>query len=410
MTGRVVYASCQWGVLVVIAQLGTAEQLGNFTFALALTAPIVIFAQLNMRAVLATDAKDDHALSEYLVSRLGLATIALAVVAGIANLASSSFEAFLIIIGVGLFKYFESISDIIAGFLQKIEKMEKTAISNIFRGVASIAAITASMYITDDMTHGIYLIAFLWLSTLLFYDLRNVLVFQKHWTRPSNASMRRLLVACVPLGFVGLLTSLNTNVSLYAIEHYLGLEMVGYFSAMLYVIVTGRLISGPLAQAAAPQLSRLYAAGQVNDFQSLLIKLLGFGGLVGLAGVAIAGLWGDIILSFLYSAEYSRYSYVFIWIMVAGGIGYVTTFLGTSLTIARLFREMLALHVTTNVVLIVLLIVLVPEFGLLGAAWAMVAGGLTTAGLSLALYRFRVISPIAIPRPSERPTVSLDAP
>ena len=42
LSGNVVYAACQWGMLVVLAKLGTHQMVGEFALALAITAPIVV--------------------------------------------------------------------------------------------------------------------------------------------------------------------------------------------------------------------------------------------------------------------------------------------------------------------------------------------------------------------------------
>jgi len=41
LLGNVVYAGCQWAMLVVLAKLGTPEMVGQF--ALVVTAPIVLY-------------------------------------------------------------------------------------------------------------------------------------------------------------------------------------------------------------------------------------------------------------------------------------------------------------------------------------------------------------------------------
>ena len=67
--GRGTYSLCQWFLIIILAKLGTAEKLGQFTYALALTSPVVIFSQLNLRAFMATDSKRQFEL-KYITSEL----------------------------------------------------------------------------------------------------------------------------------------------------------------------------------------------------------------------------------------------------------------------------------------------------------------------------------------------------
>src|SRR5450759_4705386 len=57
VAGNVIYAGCQWGVLIVIAKSGTPAMVGQFALALAVTAPIMILANQGLRALQATDAQ-----------------------------------------------------------------------------------------------------------------------------------------------------------------------------------------------------------------------------------------------------------------------------------------------------------------------------------------------------------------
>src|SRR5258708_26838048 len=70
LSGNVVYAACQWGMVVVLAKLGTPQLVGEFALALAITAPIVIGAGVSLRSVQATDAASEYPFGDYLLARL----------------------------------------------------------------------------------------------------------------------------------------------------------------------------------------------------------------------------------------------------------------------------------------------------------------------------------------------------
>ena len=70
LAGNVGYAACQWAVLVVVARLGSAADVGRLALGLALSAPVMILANLQLRAVQATDALHEHPFGIYLGLRL----------------------------------------------------------------------------------------------------------------------------------------------------------------------------------------------------------------------------------------------------------------------------------------------------------------------------------------------------
>src|SRR5712671_3691040 len=84
LAGNVLYSACQWGIVVALAKLGSPEKVGEYAFGMALTAPIVLFANLQLRALLASDVEGRFSFGQYLTFRLVTLAGALLVVAGTA--------------------------------------------------------------------------------------------------------------------------------------------------------------------------------------------------------------------------------------------------------------------------------------------------------------------------------------
>ena len=66
LTGNVVYAICQWGVIVALAKLGSSFMIGQFSLGLAISTPVLMFTNLHLRAVQATDARRLSSFGEYM--------------------------------------------------------------------------------------------------------------------------------------------------------------------------------------------------------------------------------------------------------------------------------------------------------------------------------------------------------
>ena len=62
IAGDVIYAACQWGMLIVLAKLGSPEMVGQFALGLAVTAPVIIFANLALRQIQSTDVRNEFEL------------------------------------------------------------------------------------------------------------------------------------------------------------------------------------------------------------------------------------------------------------------------------------------------------------------------------------------------------------
>ena len=81
--GNVVYSGSQWGMLMVLAKLGSPEMVGQFALGLAVTAPVIMFANLQLRGVQATDARREYRFGHYLALRLFTTALAILVITGI---------------------------------------------------------------------------------------------------------------------------------------------------------------------------------------------------------------------------------------------------------------------------------------------------------------------------------------
>jgi O-antigen/teichoic acid export membrane protein len=375
LAGNIVYAACQWGILVVLAKCGSPELVGEFALALAVTAPVMIFASLSLRNVQATDAKDEYAFTDYMALRLGATLLAMLVIAGLAW-AGYAPRIALIIVLIGFAKGVEFISDIVFGLLQQREQMDRIAISFIVKGVLSLAAVAAAILATGNLVLAAAALAAVWTLVLLGYDLRvagrmlggsALGLLAPRW---SARVVWKLALVALPGGIVMALISFSGNIPRYFIEHHLGTRELGIFAALMYPIVAGSTVVAALGQSAMPRLAQHYALGEAAAFKRLLGRLLLIGLGLGVAGLALIRVAGGFLLEHLYQPEYGAYVTEFLWIGLAAGIGFVASFLGYGMTAARYFRAQVPVFAATLVAVAIACFVLVPERGLIGAAIA----------------------------------------
>jgi O-antigen/teichoic acid export membrane protein len=398
LTGNFVYAACQWGMLVILAKLATPQMVGEFALALAITAPIVVGAGLSLRSVQVTDAASEYLFGDYLVVRLLTTAAAGVVIVGIVWFFGYAWHTAAIILVIGLAKAFESISDIFYGLLQQHERMDRIALSMMMKGPLSLAALGAAIYLTRDLLLGVCSLAVVWLLLLILYDARNgasVLKiapsFRNTLSNSDSALARQLqlswrphaLIAltllALPVGIVMALISFNTNIPRYFIEHDLGARELGIFAALAYPMAAGTTAINALGQSAAPRLARYYASRDCRAFSFLLRKLLYFGLGIGMGGVLLIWLAGRPILLLLYRPEYADHTGVFLWLGVAAGIGFVSSFLGYAMSAARYFRAQLPVFLIATLVTALGCAILVPRYRLSGAAIAMLLAAITQA-------------------------------
>lgn len=393
LAGNVVYAGCQWGILVVLAKLGTPEMVGQFALGLAITAPIFMFSSLQLRSVQATDTQGEYHFGDYLALRLLGVLLSLLVVGGVAGFSSYRWDTKLVLLAVGLAKAFESISDVFYGLFQQQERLDYIAISMIVKGPLSLLALGLVLYWTGSVLGGTLALGGAWALILVAIDVyrgEQILAAgatlagsqaplrrgcRQVWRLPwKPAALRRLAWLTLPLGFAMMLVSLNHNLPRYCIEHFLGERELGIFSAMAYIMVSGAMVVLALGQSASHKLAKYFHGGNRRAFCSLFGKLIGCALCCGLLGIILAAVAGREILLLLYSYEYAARTEVFFLLMVAAAALYLVSSLNLALIALKYFRLQLLLLMLTSLTILLLSFTLIPGQGLSGAAWALISG------------------------------------
>jgi O-antigen/teichoic acid export membrane protein len=387
--GNVVYVACQWGMLVVLSKIGSPEIVGQFTLGFAITAPILIFTNLQLREIQATDAKQQYHFGDYLGLRLlstGLALLAIAIITGLARY---SWETSLVILLIGLAKAFESISDVFYGLFQQYERMDRVAVSMMIKGPLSLLLLSLGVYLSGSIVGGAVGLAIAWALVLLSYDLRSgalmlnrsllgshsgeprahnlAMTLQPRW---QLKTLGKLAWLSLPLGFVMMLGSLNANIPRYFIEQYLGERELGIFSAIAYLMVAGNMVVNALGNSAIPRLAKYYMTGNSAAFRTLLLKVEGVATVLGGGAVLVALVAGRELLTLFYKPEYAEHTDLLVWLMVAAALGYISAFLGDGLVAARYLRIQIPLFVLVTATAALGSYWLIPIYGLHGAAIA----------------------------------------
>jgi O-antigen/teichoic acid export membrane protein len=400
--GSAVYSACQWGMLTVLAKLGSAEMVGQFSLGLAVTAPVIMLANLQLRTVQATDAQGEYAFGSYLGLRLVMTTLALLVIVGVVLVSGYRAGTAWVILAIGLSKAFEAVSDVFYGLCQRHERMDLVASSLMIRGPLSLAMLGIGVYLTGSVLWGTLGLVAAFALVLAGFDVRSGLQILRSTSQPGDTpfglsgwmaklrprwelrTLTRLVWLALPLGVVMMLISLNANIPGYFIEHYLGERQLGIFSAVAYLMIVGNQVVVALGTSVTPRLAKYYVKGDVTAFRTLLLKLVGIGALLGLAGMLASLVAGREILTILYRPEYAEYPSVFLWLMGVAGIKYVASFLGYGMTAARYFQAQMPLFALVTGVTAVVCLWLIPSQGLQGAAMTlMVAATVQAVGSML---------------------------
>jgi O-antigen/teichoic acid export membrane protein len=378
MMGNLIYAASQWGILVLLARLGNPEAVGQFSLGLAITAPIMLFAGLNLRAVQATDARRLFDFADYAGTR-ALTTIAAVFLIFAIGATAYRGEIAMTIAAFALTKGIEALSDVVYGLWQQHERMDLVAQSLMLRGGLSLIATAICFAAFHSVWIAVCGIAAAWAVVFATFDLRLAIVVAGGWQavlpRFSVPLMKQLIRLSLPLGIVTMLLSFNGNIPRYLISQMRGVRELGVFAALGYILIAGTMIVSALGQSAIPRLALYSSQGRTREFRSLSNRLMLIGLALGACGVLVALAFGRQIITLLYGREYAQNFGLFMWLMIAAAFTYMASFAGFSLTAARHFRVQMPLCGFVTAVTLVLCFVMVRAEGATGAAKALAAAG-----------------------------------
>jgi O-antigen/teichoic acid export membrane protein len=394
LAGNVCNAACTWAVIVVIVKFGSMELAGFYAFAQALVLPVISFSTLQLRGIYATDATNQYRFGHYLGLRVITTALALVVICGLAFESSSRSDVQWLTLAIGLGAAIEAISDIIYGALQQRERMQWIAISMIVRSSLGLVAVFAALLITGNLVLSMFVSALVKALVVVFLDVplgaQTLARYVRGTARRVPASevwsqsrdwkiLRTLTWLSLPLAPATMLMTLQATIPRYLIEHWLDARQLGLFAAQSYLASAGAIVATALAQSAAPRMAHHYLSGDARGYRLLLAQLAGLGAACGIGGVAIAVLFGRPLLTVLYAPEYAERNDIFIWLMAGAGLTYVSIFLGWGMTAARRLRIQLPLFGLIVASMLTAGLVLVPRYGLTGAAATVVIGSLVQA-------------------------------
>jgi O-antigen/teichoic acid export membrane protein len=375
LSSNIVYSISQWAYVVVLAKLGTPADLGAYALGLAISTPVLMFANFQGRNFVASDVNNQCSFGEHLAFRITCFGIALGILSVGLMLAHSSPAQAAIVLLVGLGQALDYVSETYFGVLQRYERLDRVSLSLMVKGPLGLLLMTSAMLISHNVLLAVAALVGGRCAVLCLMDTRNLKAiagpYHLVWNRGSQW---KLLGAAFPLGIISSLGAANLNMPRYFVEADLGKTELGLFSALASAVGAGNLVIAALASCSMVSLAKAWANRNRTAYWSLCLRLLAVSGLVGAAGVIVSILVGKDVLVVLFKPEYAKNSDVFVRVMISAAIGYVVSAQGYALTAARKLVAQIPILAASTVVAALCSWYLVPKYGLKGAADVWIIG------------------------------------
>jgi O-antigen/teichoic acid export membrane protein len=395
-SGNVIYIATQWGLLVVLTKFFTPDEFGKYALALAIVTPIFSVSALQLRTVLVTSTTDGITFENYLLLRITTGLLGLCVVVILYMFGVFSFELLPLVLLLGANQGMLNIKDIYQGVMQKHERMNYFSFSRVLQGGATLIAAAAIALLTRDLllvVVGMFVARFI---ALLIFDIPSAhrAIHVAHlpqsklfdWKKLDLVNSYTLAKTALPLGVVSIFISIYPNIPRYFLAEY-GASTLGYFAAVASLMA---LIDVPVAALGETSSRRLavYFSDSIGDYIKLLLMLMCAGVALGATGLIFALLFGELFLSAFFRPEYAAFAHVFAWLMALRVVSNAESFLGYGLTAARQYRVQIWIQGLGLLCLCLAAWWLIPAWGGVGAAWAMlIASSCTLLATSIVMMK-----------------------
>lgn len=379
--GNTISMFCMWLLLVLLTKLAPPETVGLFAVARAIGLPISLLLSLKLGVVQLTDTKSDYYFGDYYALKI-ITSIVTIFVISIAGFVLYPLNTWLVITLLGMGYTIIAFRELFLVVMQKAERMDKMSISRIMQGLLSVGMFGSLFWLTNSLALGILGLIVARILVLYFYDVpvaRKMLADKD--IAPSNPNKKiipswqigklwKLTRLTIPLGLVAWLGSMFASTLCLVMDKFVGRKEVGYFAAISSLLVVGRMLISALGEAILPRLSKYYVSSP-RAYKLLLLKFSGVALFIGVAGVVVSILFGKLILTLMFTAEYAEHSRVFIQLMVAGSVLLLFTCMNIGLTAARKFVVQVPIYAVAAGVCAVSAFLLIPAYGMIGAAWSL---------------------------------------
>ncbi|RZG67112.1 polysaccharide biosynthesis protein [Acinetobacter bouvetii] len=382
--GNFVFAFSQWVILILFARLTSQDNLGQYSLALAIAAPLFAISNLQLRPlyILDVNSQKKYAYSQFYYLRIIASFLALicCLIWGLASHLS-----FWVLLLVSLLKFFESYSDIIYAYYNAHDKTKLISKSLFIKGLFSIVAVFLGLYYFDFHTS---LVLFLSVYFFVWVFLDNLYILKTKEIHSFNLNLS-ILRSAIPMGISLGIVTLQSTIPRLFLHKYSGIESVGIFTVLSYFIIVGSIFINSICQYLSPKITGAWNTN-IADFKKYLMTALAIAGGLGVLAIIVSVILGEYILNLIYGNAYAVYEKELILIMCAGLALYLSTVLGYTLTAIGIIKQQVYLFSALLILTLFVSYLYIPQYGLTGGIYTLIISYIFQCLLAFSMIFFHL--------------------
>ena len=334
--GSLFYLACQWLLSVVVVRFATGyADAGVLSLAMSITNTFYVIALFNVRNYQVADSHSIYSTTDYVTHRLLTCAIAFVACAVFVFISGYDTPTTLSVLAYMIIKLIEAFADVLHGSAQKKWRLDIAGKSFIIRGALLISTFTVSFILWHNLALSIFIMAISTLIPLVFYDyilVKRLDSFTISFDKKSLASLSKI---CLPMVGYGLCIFSITPFARYAIEHFHGKEILGYYATVSTIAV---LVQAFVNLIFTPLIGVFEEAYEKNDKKAILklfLKLIALLIIITLFAFVAIAIAGEFAMVLVFGESIRPYVYLLYPTVIASCLTAFVWLLGMLLVVMR---------------------------------------------------------------------------
>lgn len=340
----------------------------SYVFAIACTAATL--AAFGGRTYQVTDAKNKISTYTYVSARYITVTIAFLLVLIFTIVKGFDLNKSIILILICVFKFFEEVSDVYYGILQKHDKLYIVGKSLFFKSLINMILFLLAIYFTKNLLFAVILI---FINNFLFiylYDRKEAIKLEKIEKITNNNFYKTYfkdnLIICLCL----FLATYLVNCPKYVMEMFLSDEMQGIYNILVLPATAVTLIGSFIINPILVNISNYFSENKLKKIKTTANKIILVLMLFGLFGCIGGYLLGTPILKIIYAFDLNSYMKEFILIIIGCTFYTISSVLSMILITTRKLVSQLIFNVILGIISFGICVFFIKEYGVTGGAYS----------------------------------------
>ena len=379
-------------VIIYAARILGAGEYGVFSYVLGLAAFFTVFADIRVSALLTREcARKPEEGQNYFATAFWIKIVLLATTAILVIFLAPSFSkiesAAVLLPFVAILTVFDGIREFAIGFFRSKEKMELEALVT----TAANVAITVFGFAILYFFHTARALAITYAASAGAGTLVGILLLRKEFGGVIANFRRRLVTpivtAAFPMALIGIMGAFMLQIDILMLGAFSTAEQIGLYSAGQKIVQLLYTLPGIVAIAFFPSISKFVGkedkkkSGAVVERGLIATLLLAIP--LALGGVIL----GEDIIRFLYGASYLSAVFPFRILILSVLPVFPSYLIGNYVFAHNAQKKMVPYVIAGSLINVVLNAVLIPRYGIVGAAIATVAAQLAYNGITWRLAK-----------------------